>query len=205
MIHTLGGRVDNQVNLMAQNQIQNIGGFLLQLSGQTHGDICLHERSCGTLGGVDTVAQRLKALRNLHCFFLILVPDGHDHIFILGQTDACAQERLVKGLVEGFCNTQTLTGGFHLRSQADVRAADLLEGEYRHLHRVVICLRLKARLIAQILNLITQNHLGSQRYNRNTGYLTDIGNRTAGTGIYLNDVHLVAHRDKLNIDQTDDM
>ena len=69
----------------------------------------------------------------------------HDHILMLRQFDACTEECLVKCFVEGLCDTQTLTGGFHFRAKADVSAADLLEGEYRHLDRDIICFRLQVR------------------------------------------------------------
>ncbi len=60
----------------------------------------------------------------------------------LGSSDTCSQECLVKCLVEALGNTQTLTGGLHLRSQADLSATDFLEGEYRHLDGEILCLRL---------------------------------------------------------------
>ena len=45
------------------------------------------------------------------------------------------KECFVKCLIKGLRNTQALSGGFHLRSKADICATDLLKGEYRHLDR----------------------------------------------------------------------
>ena len=70
---------------------------------------------------------------------------------MLRQLQSCALKGLVQCLVEGICDTQTLTGGFHLRSKADIRAADLLKGEYRHLDGDVVCLLLQTRLVAKLL------------------------------------------------------
>ena len=44
-----------------------------------------------------------------------------------------------------------------------------------------------------------------QRHDRNSCYLTDVWYCTAGTWIYLDDINLLIHNNKLNIDQTDDM
>ena len=52
---------------------------------------------------------------------------------------------------------------------------------------------------------MAHDYLGCQRHDGDTGHLADIGNRTAGTGIYLDDVHILAAHDKLDIDQSDDM
>ena len=121
---------------------------------------------------------------------------------MFGQVDACSQEGLVKRLIEGGCNTQALTGGFHLRSQAHIRAADFLKGEYRHLDGKVFCLRLQAWRIAQILQLISHDCLGCQGNDGNTGHLADVGNGTAGTGVHLDHVHILAADNELDIDHS---
>ena len=52
---------------------------------------------------------------------------------------------------------------------------------------------------------MSEDHLGCQRHNGDTGYLADIGNSTAGTRIYLDHIDIFAAYDKLDIDQADDM
>ena len=69
---------------------------------------------------------------------------------MLRQLQSCALKGLVQSFIEGVCDTQALTGGLHLRAKADVCAADLLEGEYRHLDGNVISLLLQSRLVAKL-------------------------------------------------------
>ena len=125
-----------------------------------------------------------------------------DHVAVLRKLDSCSDKRFIKSLVKSLCNTKALSGGFHLRSKADICAADLFKGEYRHLNGKVFCLRLKSRLIAQILQLIAKDHFCCQRYDRDSCYLADIRHSTAGTRIYLDYIHLFAAYDKLNVDHT---
>ena len=166
---------------------------------------CLLKNFGSSQSSEDPVADLLKAAGHIDDVLFVLIPDGDDHVLVFRKVDACSKEGLVESLVEGLCDTQTLTGGFHLRSKADICAADLLKGEYRHLDGDVICFLLKSRCVAKLLDLLAQDHFRCQRNDGDTGYLADVGNRTAGTRIYLDDVNILAADDKLDVDQSDDM
>ena len=124
---------------------------------------------------------------------------------MLRQIDACAEEGLVKRLVEGFRHAEALAGGLHFRPQADLSAADLLKGEHGHLHRHVFGFLLQAGLIAELPDFLSGDHCGGKVHDRDSGHLADIGHRSGGTGIDLDHVNLLAHHDELNIDQADDV
>ena len=82
---------------------------------------------------------------------------------------------------------------------ADISAADLLEGEYRHLNGNVFCLWLKTRLIAHILQFVSKDYLGCQRYDRDSGNLADIRYGTAGTRVNLNYIYVIPKNNELDI------
>ena len=69
----------------------------------------------------------------------------------------------------------------------------------------MFCLRLQTWCISHLFQLISKDHLGSQRYDRNPCYLADIRNCTAGSWIYLDHIYLIPQYDKLDIDHTDHM
>ena len=52
---------------------------------------------------------------------------------------------------------------------------------------------------------MSKNDFGCQRHDRNTGYLADVRYRTAGTGVYLDDIDILANCDELNVNQSDNM
>src|SRR5699024_4825861 len=93
----------------------------------------------------------------------------------------------------------------HLRSETDIRASDLLEGEYRHLDGNIFRFRLKSRLISHIFQFVSQDHLRRQGHDGDSRHFADIGNGTAGPRIYLDHINLFAADDKLNVDHSDHM
>ena len=109
---------------------------------------------------------------------LVRILHGDDHLLVFGQIHARSKERLVESFIEGLRNTQTLTCGFHFRSQADLGAPDLLKGEYRHLDGKIVCLRLKSRLIAKLPDGLADNDLCGKIHDRDTRYLADIRHGT---------------------------
>ena len=52
---------------------------------------------------------------------------------------------------------------------------------------------------------MSNDNLCCKRNDRNACHLADIRNRTAGTGIYFNDVYFLTAHNELNVDQSDDM
>ena len=124
---------------------------------------------------------------------------------MLRQIHACSKEGFIKRLIKGLCNTQALTGGFHFRSQTDLCSPDFLKGEYRHLNGKIICFRLQSRLIAKLLDRLSDDHLCRQIHNRNSCHLADIRHGTGGTGIYLDHIYILTDGNELNVDQPLDM
>ena len=152
------------------------------------------------------IADRLEPASDLHCLRLILVAHCHDHVLELGQLDACAQERFVERLVKGLGNAKALSRGLHLWSKADISAADLLKGEYRHLDCHIVCLRLESRCVAQFFDLLPDDHLCRKRHDRDACHLADVRHSTAGTRVDLDHIHIIlAAYDELDVDHTDDM
>ena len=152
------------------------------------------------------VSDLFKSSSDLYCICMILITNCHDHILEFWKFDSCSKECFIKSFIKCLCNTQTLSCGLHLRSKADICTADLLKGEYRHLDCYIICLRLKSRCITKFFDLLSDDHLRSKRYNRDSCYLTDIRNSTAGTRIYLNYIYILfAAYNKLDIDHSDYM
>ena len=152
------------------------------------------------------VSDLFKSSSDLYCICMILITNCHDHILEFWKFDSCSKECFIKSFIKCLCNTQTLSCGLHLRSKADICTADLLKGEYRHLDCYIICLRLKSRGISKFFDLLSDDHLRSKRYNRDSCYLTDIRNSTAGTRIYLNYIYILfAAYNKLDIDHSDYM
>ena len=192
--------IDDQINLMSQHQVQKIRRFLLQLADCDGLYACCIQSLGSSLCGKDLIADIGKSSGNGDHLFLILIPYSDNHVLIFGKLDARALECLVKGLIKGFCNTQALAGGLHLRPQVNVCTADLLKGEYRHLDGIIICLRLQTGGIAQLADGMAADDLGGQRYNGDSRYLADIGHSTGGPGIYLDNVYILSVHDKLDVD-----
>ena len=68
---------------------------------------------------------------------------------MLRQFDAGTDKCFVECFVEGLGDTEAFSGGLHFRAEADVSTADLLEGEYRHFDRNIVCFRCKSGRIAE--------------------------------------------------------
>ena len=101
---SLRRNVDNQINLMAQNKIQNIRRLLLNLTDFQSLDPMGVKGSCGSPSGKDLKAYCSKSAGNFHCLLLLIVANSHDHILIFGQTDPCSLKGLVKSLIKGLGN-----------------------------------------------------------------------------------------------------
>ena len=129
---------------------------------------------CSASCCVDFVAECLKTLCHTDSLRLIGILYRHNHLLVFRKLYTCSKECFVQCLIECLCDTQTLTGRFHLRSKADLCPTQFLKGEYRHLDCDIVCNRCKSRLIAQTADRVTDDHLGCQIYDRNTGNLTDV-------------------------------
>ena len=197
--------IDDKVDLMSKDQVKKVRRLLLDLSYRNDLYAVLIEILCGSCGTEDTVTLCLESRSNVEHLFLIGITDSHDHVLILRKLDTCTLESLVKSFVEGLCNTKAFTCGFHLRSKADISPADLLEGEYRHLHCVVICLFLESRCVAEFPDRVTTDDLGCQRYDRDSGYLADIWDGSGGTRVDLDDKYTFIIHNKLDVDHSLDM
>ena len=101
--------------------------------------------------------------------------------------------------MEIFGNTQNFTGGFHFRSKTDFRTTQFLKGEYRLFDGNVVGFFLKSRFKTQFFNGFSDNNFGGNVHNRNTCHFADVRNRTAGTRIYLNNIHFIIMHDKLDV------
>ena len=136
---------------------------------------------------------------------MVFVLDGDDHVLVFRKFDPCSDKGFVEGFIEVLCNTKALTCGFHFRSKADICAADLLEGEYRHLNRDMFCLRLKSRFVAHIFEFVSEDDLGCQRHDRDSCHLADVRYGTAGTWVYFDNIYFFAADDELDVDHSDYM
>ena len=205
MFDSLGRGVDDKIDLVAQDQVHQIRGRLFQFVGaDCVYAVFLQHFGCAS-GRIDAVADFLEPLCDRNDVLFVLVFDGDDHIFMLRKIDACAKECFVQRFVEGLGDSQAFSGRFHLRSQGDVCAADLLEGEYRHLDSDVVGFFLQSRLVSHLADGFAQDHLCCQRYDRDSGYFADIRHGSGRTWIYLDHVDILTAYDKLDIDHSDDM
>ena len=159
---------------MTKDQIHDIRGFLCDLIDTQRIHPMLLQIFCGASGRVDLVAERFKALCNTNGLRLVRILYRHNHLLIFRQCHSGAKERLIQCLVECLCNTKALTRGLHLRSKGNLRSAQLLKREYRHLDGNVISRRCKSRLIAKSADRISDNDLRCEIDNRNTGHLADV-------------------------------
>ena len=205
VLNTLGRSIDDEIDLVAEDQVHQVRGRLLDLVGADRIDAVLVQGFRGISRRIDLVAESLESLCDRNDILFILILYGDDHVFIFRQVDSGAEECFVKSLVEGLCNTKALTGGFHLRSKGDICAADLLEGEYRHLDGNVICLSLQSRLVAKLADRVAEDDFRCQRHDRDSGYLADVWHGTRRTRVDLDDVNILTAYDELDVDHTDDM
>ena len=205
VLNTLGRSIDDEVDLVAEDQVHQVRGRLLDLVGADRIDAVLVQGFRGISRRIDLVAESLESLCDRNDILFILILYGDDHVFVFRQVDSGAEECFVKSLVEGLCNTKALTGGFHLRSKGDICAADLLEGEYRHLDGNVICLSLQTRLVAKLADRVAEDDFRCQRHDRDSGYLADVRHGTRRTRVDLDDVNILTAYDELDVDHTDDM
>jgi hypothetical protein len=205
MLNTLWRCVDNNIDLVAKDQVHQVRRRLLQLVGTCYLDSVLSQYACSTSCCKDTVALSLETFCDRNDILFILIFYSDDHLFVLRKTDSGSDEGFVKSLVKGFCNTKALTCGFHLRSEADICTSDLLKGEYRHLDRKVLCFLLKSRCIAQLFDLAAKDDSCCKRNDRNSGYLADVRYCTAGTRVNLDHIYILTYNDELDIDHTDNM
>ena len=194
--------IDDKVDLMSKDQVKKVRRLLLDLSYRNDLYAVLIEILCGSCGTEDTVTLCLESRSNVEHLFLIGIADSHDHVLILRKLDSCTLEGLVKSFVEGLCDAEAFTCGFHLRSKADISSTDLLEREYRHLHCVVICLFLESRCVAKFPDRMTADDLSCQRYDRDSRYLTDIRDGSGGTRVDLDDKYTFVINNKLDVDHS---
>ena len=127
---------------MAQHQVQDIGGFLLQLADFVSLYTVLVQCPRSASGGKYLIPHSGKPAGNIHRLLLVAVANGHNHFLVFWKTDSRPLKRFIKRFIERLCNAQALAGGLHLRSKAYVSAPNLLKGEHRHLDGNVISSRL---------------------------------------------------------------
>ena len=109
MLDSLRRRIDDHVDLMAQDQVHKVGRRLFQLVGTDGFDSVLFKDAGGSPGSVDTVSQRLESSGNGNHFLLILVFYRNDHIAVFRKTDTGSQEGFIKSLVKGLRDSQTFS------------------------------------------------------------------------------------------------
>ena len=190
---------------MPEDQIHDGRGFLPDLIHFSRLHTGLPQRRRRASCGIDDITQLLEAAGQPDGLAFIRVFHGYDHLFMFGQIHARPQKCLIQRFIKGPGYPQAFSRGFHLRPQADLRAADLLKGKDRHLHGVVIRRRLQPRFIAQIPDLFPDDHFRGKIHDRDSRHLADIGYGPGRTRIHLDHIHLVVHGDKLDVDQADHM
>ena len=199
---TLFWNVDDKINLMSKQKIHQCRRFLLNLIDADDIHAGFFQRLLGSSCCINFIAKCFKTFcyRNGICF--ILVSYRKDHLLVLRKIDTGSHKRFGERFIECLRDSETFTGWFHLRSEADLCAAQFLKGEYRHLDCDIICGWCKSRCVTHSLDGISNDNLGCQVYDWNTGNFTDIWYRSWRTWIYFDNIYLLVHYDKLDINQS---
>ena len=106
VLNTLGRSIDDEVDLVAEDQVHQVRGRLLDLVGADRIDAVLVQGFRGISRRIDLVAESLESLCDRNDILFILILYGDDHVFVFRQVDSGAEECFVKSLVEGLCNTK---------------------------------------------------------------------------------------------------
>ncbi len=186
---------------MTEDQVHDCRRLLLDLIDL----FCLDARVIQSLRRaarrIDRVAERLKTPSDLDRLALVRILHRDDHAPVPGQVDPGAEKRFVQRLVKGFCDAKTLPCGLHLRSEADLGAPDLLEGEHGHLDCDIVRLLLQPWLIPELPDRLSDDDLRGEIHDRDPCHLADVGNSPRGAGIHLDHKHFLADSNELDVDQ----
>ena len=199
MFGALGGRVDDKIDGAGEDHIQNIGRVAAHLVQADIRDAVLFEIVGGSLGGIDGPAKVTQPLGNGQRLFLILILYGDDHITVGQKVHARTLERLDHGFLKASGDAEHLAGGFHFRPKVDVCAVQLFKREHRHLDGDERLVRLQAILVAHLRQCFAEEGAHRKVNDRDVRNLADIRHRSGGTGIRLDDIHLLILDDELDI------
>ena len=187
---------------------QCVGDLLTALAdlGQRMGaDAVLLEELSSTLGGFDVEAQLVEAADQGQSFVLVLVSDGGQHRAVILQMHAGCLQCLIERTGHGLVVTDGFAGGLHFGGQVSVQTADLVEGEDGSLDVEALLLIGIDVEDALFLQALAEDHFGSNVSEAVAGGLAQEGNGTGGTGVDLDDEHVVILvYDELDVEQTHD-
>lgn len=87
--------------------------------------------------GENVEAELGELARAVNGFRLVLVADGDKNTALMAHLVARGDESLEDGLLQVRADAQHFAGGLHLRAEVSIDIRQFLEGEARHLDRVV--------------------------------------------------------------------
>ena len=184
---------------------QNLVAAVPQLFQHVGADAVLLEEFGGALGGLDVEAQVVEAADQGQGLLLVLIGHSGKHGAVVLQVGAGGLQGLIQGTVQLVVIADGLAGGLHLRGQVGIQAADLIEGEHRHLHIPAVLFFGIDVEDALLLQALAQDDLGGDIRQAVAGGLGQEGNGAGGAGIDLDDIDLlVLVHDELDIVQAHD-
>ena len=162
-------------------------------------------QECGSSGGgLDVEAQTVEPADQGQRFLLVPVGDGGKDGAVVLQLHAGGLQRLVQGAGHGAVIADGLAGGLHFGGQIGVQTANFIEGEHRRFDVPALLFGGVDVEEALLLQAQTQNHVGGDVRKAVARGLAQEGNRAGGTGVDLDDGHVVLGiYDELHIEQAD--
>ena len=151
--------------------------------------------------GENVEAELGKLARAVNGFRLVLVADGDENAALMAHLVARGDESLEDGLLQVRADAQHFAGGLHLRAEVSIDIRQFLEGEARHLDRVVRALPVQPRAVAHVANLFAQHRADGEVNHRHARHLADVRHGAAGARVRLNDIDFVMIDDILNVDK----
>ena len=154
---------------------------------------------------IEVVPELLELLRNLKHLDLVAVLDGKQQVALILMVELVARrsQPLEQRFFEIMRNTEHFASRLHLRPEHGVNIVQLLKAEHRHLDRHIFRLGVQPGAVAHIAQPVSQHDPCCNVYHRHAGDLADIGHRTGGTGIDLNDIDVPIINHILDIYQPD--
>ena len=133
-------RVDDEVHLLVQDNIQNVGAAFGDLVHHFALDASLFVELGGAFGCVDLEAQFLELLADFDSLFrqVNLIGQANQHGTFVREEGTCGFLALVVSEGEVFGEAQHFTGGTHFRAENRVNLGELVKREHSFLGAVVL-------------------------------------------------------------------
>ena len=92
VLNTLGRSIDDEVDLVAEDQVHQVRGRLLDLVGADRIDAVLVQGFRGISRRIDLVAESLESLCDRNDILFILILYGDDHVFVFRRRGMLCKE-----------------------------------------------------------------------------------------------------------------